>query len=286
MVDLKRGDSGDTVALAAGSEAAELDDTAVLRLLAADDAESIESLAVWLKANSRTFAPLVMRAAEEGTGPSPEAAAAALDGLAWRAQADETAMLAVMEVCLRAVADRVTESLDTDRPGSLRDADDALVSSAVAVLTADRRSRHSETAIRCLSEAGTGGALILARAFDAVRGGLRLYIIKRLDPAEVTTLDDNVVASLADSVSKLAEELESPKRETATRFLAALGPVHEMECSEIGTSDTIAVGESVFHARWGAGTVLEANKETATIDFGSAGTRTLLRSLTTLRRTV
>jgi len=70
------------------------------------------------------------------------------------------------------------------------------------------------------------------------------------------------------------------------RFVDELGPVHEMEHAEIGTTEKLHVGDSVFHARWGAGAVLESGDESVTIDFGSAGTRTLLRAYTTLRRGV
>ncbi len=284
MVDVKIGTTSPASVPSTTSETVELDDTEIKHLLAAHDGESIEQLAAWLKANAKTFAPVVTQALEEQPGLSAEAARAVLDAFTWRAPADGETTLRLMNACLDAIADRITESVRSGVPGAIGEFDDSLVSSAVAILTANRRSSQSEGAICCLAAAGPGGALVLARAFDAVRGALRLYIVRRLKPADVLELGDNVVASLASSVSKLAEELESPKREVATRFLAELGSVQHMEPSEIGVNDPLASGDRVFHASWGAGVVVSTNHESATIDFGSAGTRTLLRSLTTLRR--
>jgi len=284
MVDLKRGTTGSAADFADIAEAADLDDAAVMKLLAAEDDESVAQLATWLKAHSRTFAPLVTQAIEGQSGLSAEAAAAVLDAMAWRAQADEETMLTLMEACMGIIARRLTESLCSGAPGAISDREDALVSSAVAILTANRRARHSERAIGSLSNAGPGGALILARAFDAVRGGLKLYVVRRLKPADVLQLDDNVVASLAHSVSKLTDDLEKPKRDIAIRFLAELGSVEGMQPSMIGSAEPLGIGDCVFHASWGAGTVIAANDESVTIDFGSAGTRTLLRALATLRR--
>jgi hypothetical protein len=284
MVDLKGGATGSAVDFADSAEAAELDDATVITLLTSADEESVAELAIWLKAHSRTFAPLVTQAIEQEPGLSPEAAAAVLDAMAWRAQADEETMLTLMEACMGIIARRLTESLGRSAPGAISNRDDALVSSAVAILTANRRARHSERAISSLSDAGPGGALILARAFDAVRGGLKFYTVRRLKTTDVLQLDDNVVASLAHSVSKLTDDLEKPKRDIAIRFLAELGSVESMEPSMIGTTEPLGIGDGVFHASWGAGTVIAANDESVTIDFGSAGTRTLLRALATLRR--
>jgi len=255
-------------------------------LLIAEDAESIELLAAWLKSNAKTFAPVVLQAIDEQPELSPEAASAVLDALSWHSQTEEDTTLKLMESCLDAITRHITRSLDENAPGPLNDRDDRLMSSAVAALTADRRSRHSETAVRCLADTGPGGALVLARAFDAVRGGLKLYIVRHLDPADVLELEDNVVVSLSHSLKKFAEELEDPKKRVVTKFLTELGPIERMERSEIGSHELLRVGDSVFHARWGTGTVTAANEESATIDFGSAGTRTLLRAFTTLRHAV
>ena len=281
MVDLQYGPSH-PVNLAAN--AVELSDAQVMRLLAAEDAKSIETLATWLKSNPKTFPPLVMQASTRDKGLSVSAAAAVLDGLAWRTKADEQAMLEVMETCLKAIAERITVAVSRSKNGAISKRDDRLVGAAVSVLTADRRSRQSEAAICCLGEAGTGGALILARAFHTIRGVLRLFTVRHLAPAHVLELDGNVVASLAESVSKLADELERPQKDVATKFLAALGSVEEFGNAEISATEPLAIGQSVFHARWGGGTVLAADAKTVTIDFGHAGTRTLLRELTTLRR--
>jgi len=251
-------------------------------LLAADDAESIAQLSEWLKANSKTFVPTVAHA-HLNAKLSPEASGAVLDALSWRVQAEEEATLSLMQSCLEVISRRVSASLAANPSSAISDRDDALVGSAVAALTADRRSRHSEAAVRCLADEGPGGALILARAFDVVRGGLKLYIIRHMDAADVLVLEDNVVACLSNSVATFAEELEGPKKRPVTHFLAALGPVSTLESSEIEPDEVLKVGDSVFHARWGAGTVQSADAESATIDFGSAGTRTLLRAYTKLR---
>jgi hypothetical protein len=276
--------SGSAEALAASAESAEIDDAAAMQLLAATDEASIAQLAVWLKTNARTFSPDVLQVIQETSGLSAEAACAVLDALTWRASADAETTIELMNACLEVIAERVTLSVRDVASGTLSELDDSLVSSAVAVLTANRRSSQSEAAICCLAAAGPGGTLILARAFDAVRSTLKLYIVRRLDPADVLLLGDNVVASLAHSVSKLAEELESPKCDVATRFVAELGPIQHMEPAKIGEDEPLGVGDRVFHASWGAGVVVATNDESATIDFGGSGTRTLLRSLATLRR--
>jgi len=255
-------------------------------LLAAEDAESIALLTEWLRSNAKTFGPVVLQAIHEQPGLSPEAASAVLDALSWHSQAEEDTTLKLMESCLDVVARHITQSLSDHAAGPLSDRDDCLVGSAVAALTADRRSRHSETAVRCLADTGPGGALVLARAFDAVRGGLKLYIVRHVSPADVLELEDNVVVSLSHSLTKFAEELEEPKKRVVTQFLTELGPIERMQRSEIGTHELLRVGDSVFHARWGTGTVTAANEESVTIDFGSAGTRTLLRAFTTLRHAV
>ena len=283
MLHTKPVTTGSAGGLSAGAETGDLDDAAVMHLLAADDSESIAQLAAWLKAHARTYAPIVIQATQEESGLSPEAARAVLDALVWRTPADGETTLRVLEGCLDVIARQITRSLDQGGRGAVSGRDDALVGSAVAVLTSNRPARHSETAIDRLAQGGPGGALVLARAFDAVRGGLRLYIVRRLDPADVLELDDNVVASLSHSVARLAAELESPKKDVAARFLAGLGPVQRMEASEIDTTATLEPGERVFHASWGVGIVVASNDESTTIDFGSAGTRTLLRAFATLR---
>lgn len=272
-----------TGADSSGAETTGLDDAAVMRLLAADDAESATQLTTWLKAHARGYAPIVIQAMQEESGLSPEAARVVLDAVVWRAPADGETTLRILAGCLDIIARRITRSLGSGAGGAISDRDDTLVGAAVVVLTSNRPARQSETAIDCLAKAGPGGALVLARAFDSVRGGLRLYIVRRLDPADVLELEDNVVASLARSVSRLADELESPKKEIATRFLAELGSVQRMETSEIDMTGPLEPGERLFHASWGIGTVIAANDESVTIDFGSAGTRTLLRAFATLR---
>jgi hypothetical protein len=283
MVDLKLRNVDAAFATATNAAGAGLDDATAMALLAAGDAQSVAQLAAWLKTHARTFSPIVAEAIEDEPGLSPEAACAVLDALVWRTPADAETTQRLLEACLSVMARRITESVVSGAPGTLNDRDDALVGSAVAVLTSSRPSRHSEAAIDCLGEAGPGGALVLARAFDGVRDGFKLHIVRRLNPADVLKLGDNVRASLAHSVSRLSEELESPQREVASQFLAELGPVQQMGSSEIGTHEPLASGDIVFHASWGAGVVVTANDETATIDFGGAGTRTLLRALATLR---
>jgi len=78
-VDLNHSASRSTFVLASSIDAAELDDAAVVRLLAAQDDESRARLALWLKANARTFAPVVERAIHEEPGLSAEAASAVLE---------------------------------------------------------------------------------------------------------------------------------------------------------------------------------------------------------------
>lgn len=266
------------------AEAARLDDAAAMALLTAEDPASLRLLAAWLRARARTFAPVVEQAFQEGVRPSPAAAGTILDGMAWRTSAKGEATLTVMQTCIEVIASRITDSLARSKGGAISDGDDALVGAAVTVLTSSCPSRHSAMAIGCLTESGPGGALILARSFDAVRSALKVSIVRDLKPADVLELDDNVVASLARSVTKLADELEGPQRDLANRFLAALGPVEHLEPAEVSARDSLEAGDRVFHASWGTGTVVSATAEAATIDFGSAGTRTLLRSLTTLRR--
>jgi len=283
MVDLRAGNTGSAAIDAA--DIAELDDAAVVRLLAASDPESVATLEAWLKVNAKTYAPVVELATQREGGLSAEAACAVLDALLRRTTADEETTLRLVTQCLDIIAGRITESLKSGPPSVNGGQDDPLVSQAVAVVTSNRRSRHSETAIACLAQAGPGGALVLARAFDAVRDTSQLYIVRRLQPEDVLVLGDNVVASLAHSVEQLAETLEGRKRTVVLEFLAELGPVHGLESSEIGVDEPLEPGTQVFHARWGAGIVLSANEESATIDFSGAGTRTLLRALTTLRHT-
>ena len=247
MIDLKPGTTGSVISLAASTEAAGLDDVAVMRLLTLEDAESVAQLETWLKNHARTFAPVVTRAIQEGPGLSPEAARAVIDALVWRAPTDGETTLRLLEACLDVIAARLTESLGSGAPGAIGDRDDTLVGSAVAVLTSSRPSRHSETAITLLAEAGPGGALVLARAFDAVRSALKVCIVRHLMPADVLELGDNVVASLARSVSRLAEDLESPASDVATRFLADLGSVRRMEPSEIGITEPLEMGDRDDH---------------------------------------
>ena len=284
MIDVKPAPIGSPVTLVAQTESAGLDDPAVMRLLAATDPAAIAELSAWLKTHVRAFAPVVAQAIREGSALSAEAGAAVLDAFAWRATADAETTTNLMNACLDVIARKITDSVRSGAGGAIGDHDDALVRSAVTILTVNRRSSQSATAIGQLAAAGPGGALVLSRAFDAVRSGLRLCIVQSLHPADVLELGDNVVASLASSVSRLAEELDSPKKNIATRFLEALGPVHHMEPSEIGATEPLAVDDCVFHASWGAGVVIATSDESVTIDFGSAGTRTLLRSLATLRR--
>lgn len=205
-----------------------------------------------------------------------------LDALLWKAPADEETTMKLMSECLRVIADRITASLCNAASGANNKHDDPLVGSAVAVVTAGRRSNLSETAVRCLAKAGPGGTLVLARAFDTVRDSLRLYVMRRLKPAVIWELGGDVVASLGNSVSKLVEELEGKQLSAAIKFLEELAPEEHSKSSEIGQTEPLEVGAHVFHASWGVGTVIKASDETITIDFGSAGTRTLLRALATL----
>ncbi|PKQ14262.1 MAG: hypothetical protein CVT68_12785, partial [Actinobacteria bacterium HGW-Actinobacteria-8] len=69
-----------------------------------------------------------------------------------------------------------------------------------------------------------------------------------------------------------------------SRFLKALGSVEPLESAEIDPTDELAPGQRVFHATWGAGTVVSSDDESVTLDFGNAGQRTLLRAYATLRR--
>jgi len=283
MVDLSAGTKRGTDADPDGVDVAELDDAAVIQLLEARDQESVAVLERWLKANAKTYTPIVTEAAQREGGLSAEAACVVLDALLKRSTTDEETTLNLMTLSLEVIADRISKSLKAGEGDASAAQDDPLVSQAVAVVTSNRRSRHSETAIASLAQAGPGGALVLVRAFDAVRDTLQLYIVRRLQPADVLALGDNVVASLAHSVEKLAEELEGRKQQVVLDFLAALGPTHAMESSEVGADEPLEPGAQVFHARWGAGTVLSANEESVTIDFSGAGTRTLLRALTVLR---
>lgn len=284
MVDLKLNGNGSPVVLANTEDAAGLSDAEAMRLLECKDAESVAQLSTWLKTQAKTFAPIVAQAIQEGSSLSPEAAGAVLEAFTWRAPADAETTIRLMNACLDSIADRITDSLRSSKTGAISHEDDSLVGAGVAILTANRRSSQSEAAISCLAEAGPGGAMVLARAFDSVRSSLRLYIVRRLKPADVLELSDNRVASLANSVSKLAEELEPPKDAVAKKFLTELGSLQHMEPAEIGRTDPLEIGESVFHANWGAGVVVASTDESVTVDFGSAGTRTLLRALTTLRR--
>lgn len=276
--DLRRSFACSPLPVTARSEAQALDDDQVVALLSATDPESIAMLALWLKVHARSWVPLVAEGAKVDPGLSAEAACAVLGAYLWRAPVDEETIFGLMETCLDVISSRITASIEAGVE------DDALVDPAVAVLTANRRSKPAETAIARLAESGVGGSLVLARAFDAVRGSLKVCILKHLDPEQVLLLGDNVVASLAASATRLEAELEGPPQRTARRFIEALGPVTSLEEAEIVASDPLPVGASVFHASWGAGTVISVQGDTATIDFGNAGTRTLLRELATLRR--
>ncbi|MBI5232425.1 MAG: hypothetical protein HY876_09710, partial [Coriobacteriales bacterium] len=275
---------GPNVTLATSPAAAGLDDAAVRSLLRAEDADSIAQLSEWLKGHAKAIAGIATEAIQEENGLSPQAARAVLDAIGRRGPSSGETTLLLLNACLDVIAQRTSDSLASGGPCSLSDGDDALVGSAVALLTSSRPAKHSETAISRLAQAGPGGALILARAFDAVRGALKLHIVRHLRPADVLELGGNVVVSLGQSVAKLAEGLQRPERGVADRFLAGLGPVQGSEPSEVGANDPLEVGDRIFHASWGTGVVTTANDETATIDFGGAGTRTLLRAVATLRR--
>ncbi len=289
MGDPNVGTADITPAVPADTEPEELDGAAIRLLLRAQDPASMDELAQWIKAHAKTWGPLVAEAAHEDEALSAEASCVVLSTLAKRSPADEETTLGLMEVCLVIIADRITESrmLSTAKRGrgtrAIREPDDSLVGAAVGIVTANRRSKLSERAISCLADSGMGGALVLARAFDAVRTTSKVYIVRRLKPAEVLGLGDNVVASLAASVAKLAEELEGKELKAANRFLEELGSVSPLESSEIDPTETLEVGCHVFHATWGAGTVIVSDTESVTVDFGSAGERTLLRAYAKLR---
>lgn len=261
-----------------------LDDSAAMELLSVGDAVSVLQLAEWLKAHVRTFSPVVSEALQKHPDLSPEAAGAVLDAMALRAPDSGEVTLRLLTCCLEAIASRLTESLSVAPSHGIDDRDDVLLTSAVATLTCNQPARRSEAAVHCLAEAGPGGARVLARSFDAVRGGLKLRILGSLIPANVLALEDNVIVSLAHSVSAFAEGLEGHDSIVAHRFLAELGPVGDSQNLKIGVTEVIEAGDGVFHASWGSGTVLAADDESVTIDFGGAGTRTLLRALATLRR--
>lgn len=262
-------------------ETAELDDADVARLLAAADETSIAQLREWLDANSKAFIPVVAQAIRGGAGVSAEAARTLLDGLNRRGPSHAEATLVVLQACLRVISDRINESFTSAEPDGGEA--DPFVDSAVLLLTRSRPSGQAEKAIDCLAEAGPGGALVLTRAFDSTRTSLKLHIVRRMDPANVLSLGENVAASLALSVARLAEQVEDADKRAATRFLAALGPVDSPASSEIDADEPLEVGDRLFHASWGAGTLVEYTAESVTVDFGSAGTRTLLRSIARLR---
>ncbi len=258
-------------------------DDAVIDLLASTDDESLALLKIWLKENATTLGPLLERAAGEMPGLSGEASCVVLDALLLKPLADEQATTDLMNTCLHVIAARITESLSPSASGADNRHDDPLVSAAVAVVTSGRRSRSSETVVSCLATAGPGGSLVLARAFDTLRDTLKLYALRRLDPAEVLELGENVATSLRSSVSKLIESLEGKQRTTAVKFLKALTPEDHSESVEIDPTEPLEVGAHVFHATWGVGAVVKSGDGTVKVDFGSAGTRTLLRKFATLR---
>ncbi len=272
------------VAEPAPSESTE--DDSPLDLLLAHDEESMSLLALWLKENATTFAPVVIQAAHQKPGLSPEASCAVLDAMFKKAPADDETMMKLMSECLRVITSRITASIDAESAGDDHRHDDPLVGPAVAVVAAGRRSNLSEAAVNCLAKQGLGGALVLVRAFDSVRDTLKLYVVRRLKPAVVWDLGENEVASLANSVSKLAEGLEGKQNAAALKFLAALAPDEHSSSAEINPTDPLETGEYVFHASWGTGNVLKVSDETITIDFGCYGKRTLLRKLATLRHAV
>jgi len=250
-------------------------------LLSADDEESVERLAQWLKSNLRRFTPVLTEAIDSGADVTPLAASAVLRALAWRTSSDTGATVALLKSCLRIVTDEIAASLGNNTA----EANDGgyLVSAAVSLLMAKRPSRYSESAIDCLASAGPAGALVLARSFDGVRRGLRTRVLLRLDPADVRELDDNVVVSLAHSVSRLTDDLEGRELKKAQAFLAELGPIGPLESSGIDADEPLEPGERVFHASWGSGTLVAITDETVTVDFGSGGTRTLVRTFARLR---
>ncbi|MDA3935815.1 MAG: hypothetical protein PF636_02970 [Actinomycetota bacterium] len=260
-----------------------LNDAVIIGLLASSDEDSLAELAVWLKENATTLAPLVTRAAAEKPGLSGEASCAVLDALLLKPLADEDVTVRLMGECLRVIAARITASLSEDAPGADNLHDDPLVSSTVAVVTAGRRAHLSETAVSYLAKAGSGGSLVLARSFDTLRDSLKLHVLRRLKPADVWVLGGNVVASLGNSISTLIEGLEGKPLRIAVKFLEGLDPEAHSESSDIDPAEPLAVGAHVFHASWGAGSVVKTGKGTIKVDFGSAGTRTLMRKFATLR---
>jgi hypothetical protein len=268
------------------------DPAAIRRLLEADDAASLEELSAWLQANPKTWVATVAAVADTAEGErgfSAEAACEVLQALTQRTPADEETTLRLVRACLTPIAARITDSLGRRGSGKSSDIvvsehDDALVGMAVRIVTSSRRSKLSRGAVTCLAEAGAGGALVLARAFDAVRSGTKLQIVRSLKSEDVLKLGDNAVASLAESIVKLAEELVGAEQRDAKRFLAELGPVEPMQSAEIGPTDPLVEGQRVFHATWGAGVVVAVDDERIRVDFGSAGSRLLLRAHATLRR--
>lgn len=265
----------------APEQAEELDDATVGRLLGATDEESLASLSEWLEANPRTWPASVARVTLLPVDVSVESSCAVLGALTQRTPTDEETTLQLVTACLTPIALRISESLAEGGTGAVQD--DSLVSVAVGIVTSSRRSKLSKGAIGCLAQTGPGGALVLTRAFDAVRAGSKVQIVQNLDPADVLELSDNAVASLSSSVARLVVDLVGRERDDANRFLAQLGWVEPVESSQIEPSEPLAVGAHVFHATWGAGAVVASDPESVTIDFGSAGQRTLLRAYATLR---
>ncbi|GEM_PF-4096678 len=258
-------------------------DAAVIGLLAASDEESMELLQVWLKEHATTLAPVVEQAASKESGLSGEASCAVLDALLLKPLADERATSKLMHACLNVIAARITESLSPEASSACDGHDDPLVSSTVAIVTAGRRAHLSEMAVSCLAKSGSGGSLVLVRSFDTVRDSLKLHVLQKMDPTDVWVLGDNAVASLSNSVSKLIESLEGKPRTAAVKFLEALEPEEHASSAEIEPTESLEVGSHVFHATWGVGTVIKTGDGTIKVDFGSAGTRSLLRKFATLR---
>lgn len=276
---------------AADSE--ELDAAALRRMLEAQDEASIEALAEWLAKNAKGWVKPVLEVVDGDCVFSAEASCEILRALSQRTPADQDSALLLVKACLAPITTEVSSSLDRagtrgkKRVSSVHgEADDTLVRAAVGIVTANRRSKLSTGTIACLADAGTGGALILSRAFDGVRSGSKVQIIRGLEASDVLQLGDNVVASLASSVTRLLDEVEltGRERDDVSRFLTALGSVEPLESAEIDPTDELAPGHRVFHATWGAGTVVSSDDESVTLDFGNAGQRTLLRAYATLRR--
>jgi hypothetical protein len=272
----------------------ELDDAAVARLLASRTAKSVASLSEWLEANPKTWVATVERLAEEPSRFSAEASCAVLEAMAKKNTIDEMTTLRLVKACLVPITARIQESLDRTAPGSRGRTrvsggngsggqDDPLVRTAVGIVTASRRAKLSKGAIGCLADAGPAGALVLTRAFDAVRGGTKVLIMRSINAPDVLSLGDNEVVSLASSVARFAVELVGQERADANRFLAELGPVETRESAQIDPTEPLALGQLVFHATWGAGTVVASDPSSVTVDFGNAGKRTLLRAYATLR---